>query len=67
MYMLKDNTTNSEANLNSAKTVLTQDEFWALVAANAEGDPGSAIAGHSLQLRPYNCASKLYKFNMIKG
>ena len=45
MYVVKDNSTESQANIASVKAFLTQDEFWALVAANAQGDPGTAIQG----------------------
>ena len=45
MYIVQDDTTESAANSNTQKRFLTQDQIWALVAANAEGDPGSAIQG----------------------
>ncbi|XP_012943596.1 protocadherin Fat 4 [Aplysia californica] len=45
LYIVKDDSSESQANINTDKTFLTQDEFRALVAANAEGDPGSAIQG----------------------
>ncbi|CAL1540461.1 unnamed protein product [Lymnaea stagnalis] len=45
LYVVKDDSSNSLGNINTEKEYLTQDEFLALVAANAEGDPGTSIQG----------------------
>ncbi|XP_059167191.1 cadherin EGF LAG seven-pass G-type receptor 2-like [Physella acuta] len=45
LYALRDNTTDSEANINTEKDFLQQDEFLSLVSANPQGDPGSSVQG----------------------